>query len=222
MASIINKLEQVFRPNLKQQADVDLRPVPWLTTIHCWEINRTTSEMRKLAKEHDWVSRFMKFIITHTSTGCISRQEIVSMVPPMLLKVESNHHVLDMCASPGSKTAQLLENMATDTAENNLPTGVVVANDMSRSRASMLVHQCNRMGSPSLVVTCHNASEFPQVESYDRILCDVPCSGDGTLRKSPQAWKKWHSGNGLSLHPVQCSIARRGIELLKVLYYRHS
>ena len=41
--------------------------------------------------------------------GGVSRQEAVSMIPPLLLQVEPHHRVLDMCAAPGSKTAQLLE-----------------------------------------------------------------------------------------------------------------
>ena len=41
--------------------------------------------------------------------GAITRQEAVSMIPPLLLDVKSSHRVLDMCAAPGSKTFQLLE-----------------------------------------------------------------------------------------------------------------
>ena len=50
-----------------------------------------------------------------TVTGCCrfqghtSRQEAVSMIPPIFLKVENHHKVLDMCAAPGSKTTQLIE-----------------------------------------------------------------------------------------------------------------
>jgi tRNA (cytosine34-C5)-methyltransferase len=49
---------------------------------------------------------------------------------------------------------------------------------------------------------------------FDRILCDVPCSGDGTLRKNPDLWKKWNPGHAFSLHAVQLRIATRGIQLL--------
>ena len=38
---------------------------------------------------------------------------------------------------------------------------------------------------------------------FDRILCDVPCSGDGTLRKSPDIWRRWTATNGNGLHPLQ-------------------
>jgi 16S rRNA C967 or C1407 C5-methylase (RsmB/RsmF family) len=35
---------------------------------------------------------------------------------------------------------------------------------------------------------------------FDRILCDVPCSGDGTIRKNIDVWPKWSPANGLFLH----------------------
>lgn len=35
---------------------------------------------------------------------------------------------------------------------------------------------------------------------FDRILCDVPCSGDGTMRKNPDIWRRWSGGDGLGLH----------------------
>lgn len=38
---------------------------------------------------------------------------------------------------------------------------------------------------------------------YDRILCDVPCSGDGTLRKNCDVWSKWNPVNGSNLHGLQ-------------------
>ena len=47
-----------------------------------------------------------------------------------------------------------------------------------------------------------------------RILCDVPCSGDGTMRKNPDIWPKWNAASGSNLHGVQFRILKRGIELL--------
>lgn len=35
---------------------------------------------------------------------------------------------------------------------------------------------------------------------FDKILCDAPCSGDGTLRKNPDIWTKWSPGNANNLH----------------------
>jgi hypothetical protein len=51
---------------------------------------------------------------------------------------------------------------------------------------------------------------------YDRILCDVPCSGDGTMRKAPDIWRRWSVNSGNGLHNMQLRIALQGIRLLKV------
>jgi 16S rRNA C967 or C1407 C5-methylase (RsmB/RsmF family) len=40
----------------------------------------------------------------------------------------------------------------------------------------------------------------PMMLKFDRVLCDVPCSGDGTLRKNPDIWLKWNTANGNNLH----------------------
>jgi 16S rRNA C967 or C1407 C5-methylase (RsmB/RsmF family) len=48
----------------------------------------------------------------------------------------------------------------------------------------------------------------------NRILCDVPCSGDGTMRKNPDIWPKWNAASGTNLHGVQYRILKRGVELL--------
>ena len=77
-------------------------------------------------------------------SGLITRQEIVSMIPPLLLDLKSHHSVFDMCAAPGSKTAQMLELMMADhlSKESNLtrPSGFLVANDADNKRAFMLTH----------------------------------------------------------------------------------
>jgi multisite-specific tRNA:(cytosine-C5)-methyltransferase len=72
-------------------------------------------------------------------------------------------------------------------------------------------------------VTNHEAQNFPDIVSrggrtfqFDAILCDVPCSGDGTMRKAPDIWPRWSVGNGNGLHPLQLKIAIRAAQLLKV------
>lgn len=51
--------------------------------------------------------------------------------------------------------------------------------------------------------------------TFDRVLADVPCSGDGTLRKSPTQLEKWSVKGGLQLHSTQFNIAKRGLMHLK-------
>ena len=52
-------------------------------------------------------------------------------------------------------------------------------------------------------------------QKYDKVLCDVPCSGDGTTRKNKQVWNTWSMGHAMSLHRLQRRILRRGLELLR-------
>ena len=186
----------------------------------------THSQLRRLpalAKLHEW-------LVQGNLYGSINRQEAVSMVPPLFLDVQPHHVVLDMCAAPGSKTSQLLEALhapvaASDAvpATNGLPTGCVVANDADLARCNMLTHQLKRAASPALIVINHDAGRLPaprnpatgEALSYDRILADVPCTGDGTLRKAPDLWRKWHLHMAVGIHPLQLSIATRGAAMLR-------
>lgn len=59
------------------------------------------------------------------------------MIPPIVLNVQPNSRVLDMCAAPGSKTAQIIEALHADTTE--IPKGLVIANDIDNNRCYMLV-----------------------------------------------------------------------------------
>ena len=111
------------------------------------------------------LQQFHKFLVAETEVGNISRQELVSMIPPVLLNVKPGHRVLDMCAAPGSKTSQLLEAVNGDAV--GFPDGLVIANDADQSRCYTLVHQAKRMQSPCLIVTNHQAQDFPRIPLED-------------------------------------------------------
>ncbi|KXJ79083.1 hypothetical protein RP20_CCG002462 [Aedes albopictus] len=193
----------------------------WYPNEFAWQLDLSRKDIRRsepLYKLHN-------FLIAETSSGNISRQEAVSMIPPLVLGVEPHHKVLDMCAAPGSKTAQLIE--ALHAGGENLPTGFIMANDIDNNRCYMLVHQAKRLSSPCCVVTNADSSNFPNMKlktdsgemktlKYDRILCDVPCSGDGTMRKNPDIWTKWNLQHAANLHGLQYRIVKRGAELLEV------
>lgn len=161
---------------------------------------RKDASMKKL---HLWLRQ-------QTDAGFITRQETVSMVPPVVLDPQPKDLVLDMCAAPGSKSCQILEKLDVD--------GAMIANDSSSQRAFMLVHQLRRImhNNPVVMVTSSDAQFFPQTLSFDRILADVPCSGDGTSRKNIGIWKNWNQLGALALHSLQLDIAWKGVALLKV------
>ncbi|KAK9239318.1 S-adenosyl-L-methionine-dependent methyltransferase [Lipomyces kononenkoae] len=191
--------------------------LPWYPDGLAWQIKVGKTVIRKSKP----FARFQRFLVVETDVGNISRQEAVSMIPPLLLDVQPDHAVIDLCAAPGSKTAQLIE--AVHAVPE--PTGIVVANDSDHKRSHMLIHQVKRLNSPNLVVTNHDAQLFPRIRiddhqqdsylRYDRVLCDVPCSGDGTMRKNINVWRDWSIHNALSLHQTQINILNRGLHLLK-------
>jgi 16S rRNA C967 or C1407 C5-methylase (RsmB/RsmF family) len=166
---------------------------------------KTIRTCEHLEQFHDWLKQ-------QTLTGNITRQETVSMIPPVVLDVQPTDAVLDMCAAPGSKTSQMLECLG--------PAGVLVANDASSQRAYMLVHQLRRImdSHPVVLVTTCQAQFFPSgVAQFDRILCDVPCTGDGTTRKNIGVWRTWTQASALALHALQAQIAWKGVsDLLRV------
>ncbi|XP_064640882.1 RNA cytosine-C(5)-methyltransferase NSUN2-like [Lineus longissimus] len=191
----------------------------WYPGGLAWQINSPRTAIRKFPA----LKKLHEFLISETECGNISRQEAVSMIPPLFMDIKPHHKILDMCAAPGSKTAQLIEYLHQD--ENiNIPEGYVVANDVDNKRCYLMVHQVKRLQSPCFMIVNHDVQQLPNFRCgpdpkdfvrFDRILADVPCSGDGTLRKNKDVWIKWRPCNGAQLHKLQKNILRRGLELLK-------
>ncbi|TBU24699.1 S-adenosyl-L-methionine-dependent methyltransferase [Dichomitus squalens] len=211
--------------------------IPWYPDGLAWQFNVAKKVLRKSPE----FKKFHSFLVFETEVGNVSRQEAVSMLPPLFLEVEPHHRAMDMCAAPGSKTAQLLEALhAHDTiTASSIPSGLLIANDSDYKRTHLLIHQSARLPSPALMVTNLDASIFPAIKIpselttfsadtkarvaakkqyqllFDRILCDVPCSGDGTLRKNPGIWKHWSPMDGNGLHSLQLRILQRAMRMLK-------
>lgn len=188
------------------------------------------------------------------------------MIPPLVMDLQPGMTVLDMCAAPGSKAAQLLEmvhsgeearirksiqdhakgdgrkmspgldlkiedagELEIDSSDDGRATGLLIANDSDYKRAHMLIHQLKRLSSPNLIVTNHDATMYPSIKlpptpehpalnrylKFDRILADVPCSGDGTTRKNVNLWQDWTPGNALGLYITQVRILVRALQMLK-------
>uniref|UniRef100_A0A4W4GKQ4 tRNA (cytosine(34)-C(5))-methyltransferase n=1 Tax=Electrophorus electricus TaxID=8005 RepID=A0A4W4GKQ4_ELEEL len=201
----------------------------WYPDDLAWHTNMS----RKILRKSPLLEKFHQFLVSETESGNISRQEAVSMIPPLLLKIEPHHKILDMCAAPGRKTKSLSPSLhfipfllLSHMHSFLLSHGFVIANDVDNKRCYLLVHQAKRLNSPCIMVVNHDASCIPRLQLehdgkkevlfYDRVLCDVPCSGDGTMRKNIDVWKKWTTSNGLQLHGLQLRIAVRGVEQLAV------
>ena len=168
-------------------------------------------------------------ILEATASGIMARQELGSMLPVIALEgirhLKYGSKVLDMCASPGSKTLQALEIVASSPVQpQKCKPGRIVANDVHPKRLGSLKDAIQRSGVSSsltdrIVYTNHDASKFPTPKSgskFDCIIADVPCSGDGTIRKDPHILPGWVPSISNSLHGLQLNILKRAIKLLKV------
>ena len=126
---------------------------------------------------------------------------------------------LDLCASPGSKSLHFLDSLLGIQKK-----GVLVCNEKDHTKATQLLPaRLKRAQSPWVFCTRGDARRFPFLYStllkcfikFSSILCDVPCSGDGTTRKDNTVLPRWEEGYGKNLQKTQQEILRRGLERLQ-------
>ncbi len=145
-------------------------------------------------------------------SGAIYSQEASSMMPVSALTFNqdiTDCHVLDMAAAPGSKTSQIAN------AQSN--TGVLVANEYSSSRLKSLSANMQRLGIANVALSHFDASIFGDYMEtcFDHILLDAPCSGEGTIRKDPDALKNWSVESNQDIANVQKSLIESAFYALK-------
>ena len=140
-------------------------------------------------------------------------QEISSMMSALALDPQPGELVLDLCASPGSKTTQIAARM-----ENR---GTLLANDIKLDRIKILSANMERCGVMNSIVTREDAVGLcmrlaKRGWKFDRILLDVPCSGEGTLRSSPKTFLMWNIKVVQNLSRQQMKLLANALKCLKV------
>jgi 16S rRNA (cytosine967-C5)-methyltransferase len=106
-------------------------------------------------------------------------QDAAAAIPARLLQLPSGSSVLDLCAAPGGKTAQLLK-----------AGYAVTALDSDGARLVRLRENMARLGYAPTVVEA-DAATYAPAEPYDAILLDAPCSATGTFRRHPEVlWSR--------------------------------
>ncbi|NAX41922.1 16S rRNA (cytosine(1407)-C(5))-methyltransferase RsmF [Vibrio sp. V17_P4S1T151] len=173
-----------------------LSPVPWCNTGFWIEADESVVPLGNTA-EH--------------MAGLFYIQEASSMMPVSALFTgdESFNSVLDMAAAPGSKTTQIAACM-----ENE---GVLVANEFSASRVKVLHANIERCGVRNSALSNFDGRVFGGwlPEQFDAVLIDAPCSGEGTIRKDPDAMKNWSKESVLSISTTQKDLIESAFQALK-------
>ena len=96
--------------------------------------------------------------------------------------------VLDLCAAPGGKSS-LIESLISNKS-------ILVANEVIRSRASVLEENITKWGASNVIVTNNDPLTFQRLQNYfDVIIVDAPCSGSGLFRKDTRAVDEWSEEN---------------------------
>lgn len=134
-------------------------------------------------------------------------QEEIALTAVELLDPQPGERVLDLCAAPGGKTAQIATRLA--------GTGTVIANEKNIGRLSSLSSTIGRLGLANVIVTNYDGRTIPLApHSCDRVLVDVPCSGEGTIRKGFQNIN-WRPGYSEWISSVQRQILDHALQLVK-------
>jgi 16S rRNA C967 or C1407 C5-methylase (RsmB/RsmF family) len=188
--------------NLIMERVPDARPLPWLTSA--WRLPART-------KPGLWPEYRM---------GWIHCQEEVALWAVPMLNATSGERVLDLCAAPGNKTAQIAVSMH--------DSGVIVANERRWDRLVSLRHNLERLGVTSAIVTRHDAARFPWLDGtspktpfalgsdgFDKVLADVPCTCEGTTRKRNQHRHHDVDRYRRSVVQTQKGILRRALSLTR-------
>ncbi|MBQ3460077.1 MAG: RsmB/NOP family class I SAM-dependent RNA methyltransferase [Solobacterium sp.] len=136
-------------------------------------------------------------------------QEASAMTPASLLPVEEGDIVLDACAAPGGKTTALAAKL------NN--TGILISNDISASRQNATLKNCERFGIRNAYLISSDlrdlAVKYPGY--FDKILVDVPCSGEGMFRRDPSLVTSWLERGSEYYPALQKEILSSAVSMLK-------
>ncbi|AUB82005.1 RsmB/NOP family class I SAM-dependent RNA methyltransferase [Candidatus Thiodictyon syntrophicum] len=140
--------------------------------------------------------------------GLAHAQEEVSQLPALLLDLVPGQRVLDLCAAPGGKTAQIALALGNR--------GTLIANDIAAARIKALQGNLDRLGILNCSTTCTDGANWPAAAGqFDRILVDAPCSSEGTLRRSPPLLERLDPGSPARLAPRQRALLRKAVQRLK-------
>ena len=121
--------------------------------------------------------------------GMIYVQEPGAMAPAECVDIEPDWKIVDMCAAPGGKSTQLRNKLG----EN----GILVSNEIIPSRCKILTGNIERLGLRNCVTTCMDTAKLAKTfpKTFDLVMCDAPCSGEGMFRKEDAAIDEWSISN---------------------------
>lgn len=162
--------------------------------------------------------------------GYVYMQEAASMLPVALLSPQPGDTVLDMSAAPGSKTTQVACALtpcpspggrgvtSVRGGQEGQKGGLIFANDVQEKRIWSLLSNIQRCGVSDIAVTRKVGQWFAgnMTECFDRVLCDAPCTAQGTARKDSDALRYCSDENIGKMARLQRELLESAIHACKV------
>ncbi len=170
----------------------ELQPIPWIENGFYYD-----GDTVKPAKH------------PYYAAGYYYLQEPSAMTPANRLPISEGDRVLDLCAAPGGKTTELGAKLA--------GSGILVSNDISNSRARTLLKNMEIAGIENAYVLSEDPKKLVPIfmEFFDKILLDVPCSGEGMFRKDNKMIQSWLEQGPLEYAVIQKNLILQGADMLK-------
>lgn len=140
--------------------------------------------------------------------GYMSAQDEGSFAIVKFVDPKENERILDCCAAPGTKTMAMAERMHNQ--------GHIDSYDLHAHRKELIESDAKRLGIDIVHAGVQDATTFKSSVLYDRILCDVPCSGYGVLSRKPDIKLHMVPEDMDSLIPLQYSILNNVCQYVKV------
>ena len=142
--------------------------------------------------------------------GKIYVQSISSMIPPIILRPEPGERVLDMAAAPGSKTTQMAAMMNNE--------GYILANEIDKFRCEKLKYNVEKQGASIVHIINKDGTQLNNsAKSFDKILVDAPCSGEGRfIVSNKKTYEHWSLKMQKELVEIQKKLLSNAINLCKI------
>ena len=140
--------------------------------------------------------------------GMIYVQEPAAMAPAECIDIDPDSKVLDMCSAPGGKSTQLKNKL-----DDN---GLLVSNEIIPSRCKILTGNIERLGLKNCVTTCMDTARLANLfqNTFDVVMVDAPCSGEGMFRKEQIAIDEWSPENVQMCATRQAEILENAVKCL--------
>ena len=201
--AFLQSFENPFRNGIRVNT-LKVDPEEFAQTLACglkrvpWNPNGFYIEDKKKYSSHPLYHAGLYYI-----------QEASAMLPAHLADVQPGEKVLDLCAAPGGKSTAVGAALKGQ--------GLLVSNDISRSRAKALLHNIEAFGITNAAVISEYpdklASHFP--DFFDKILIDAPCSGEGMFHKDPAMVTAWTAKGPEEYHKIQKEILTAADQMLR-------